>query len=99
MSNITNDNKDNNSINIEIIREMNRELRSFLEHSLSSESFWEKWTAIEFPKERIRCWEIKSCKREDCPSFLDADCRCWLRVGTLCGGEVQGDFAKKYKSC
>lgn len=99
MNTITDDNKDKNSVNIETIREMNRELRSFLEHSLSSDSFWEKWTAIEFPKERIRCWEIKGCKREDCPSFLDADCRCWLRVGTLCGGEIQGDFAKKYRSC
>lgn len=89
----------NNSINLETIREMNRELKNFLEHSLGTESFWDKWTGIEFPKERIRCWEIKNCKREDCPSFLDADCRCWLRVGTLCGGQVQGDFAKKYKSC
>jgi len=87
------------AFDIAIVEEMNRELRSFLEHSLSSEAFWEKWTAIEFPRERIRCWEIKGCAREDCPSYQDADCRCWLRVGTLCGGQVQGDFAKKYKSC
>ena len=87
------------TVKIEVIKEMNRELRSFLEHSLSSDSFWEKWTSIEFPQERIKCWEIKGCAREDCPSYRDADCRCWLRVGTLCGGEVQGDFAKKYKSC
>lgn len=87
------------SLNLEIVREMNRELRSFLEHSLTSEAFWDKWTSIDFPAKRVRCWEIKNCTRENCPSFLDADCRCWLKAGTLCGGEIQGDFAKKYKSC
>ena len=24
---------------------------------------------------------------------------CWFVVGTLCDGEVQGTYAKKYKSC
>jgi hypothetical protein len=24
---------------------------------------------------------------------------CWIVVGTLCHGEVQGTFAQKYKSC
>ena len=24
---------------------------------------------------------------------------CWVLAGTLCGGEVQGAFAKKYKNC
>jgi len=88
-----------NSLNLEIVQKMNGELRSFLEYSLSSDAFWEKWTAIDFPAERVRCWEIKNCTRDNCPSFLDADCRCWLKTGTLCGGEIQGDFAKKYKSC
>ncbi|MBI5633833.1 MAG: GGDEF domain-containing protein [Nitrospirae bacterium] len=78
---------------------INRELRAFLEHSLNSESFWEKWTAFDFGFNRIRCWEIKNCSNELCPSFRDADCRCWLRVGTHCGGSVQGDFARKYRSC
>ncbi len=87
------------SVDALILRQMNRELRDFLEHSLSSESFWEKWTAISFPVEKIHCWEVKHCGREDCPSFHDEDFRCWLKVGTLCGGTVQGDFAKKYRSC
>jgi len=82
-----------------ILGAINKELRAFLRHSLVSESFWEKWTAIDFGFERIKCWEVKGCKKERCPSFMDADCRCWLRVGTLCGGTVQGDFAKKYESC
>jgi diguanylate cyclase (GGDEF)-like protein len=82
-----------------ILPAINKELRAFLRYSLVSESFWEKWTAIDFGFERIKCWEVKGCKKERCPSFMDADCRCWLRVGTLCGGIVQGDFAKKYESC
>ena len=24
---------------------------------------------------------------------------CWVVAGTLCGGEIQGTFAKKYKNC
>lgn len=24
---------------------------------------------------------------------------CWVVAGTMCGGEVQGSFAKKYKDC
>lgn len=89
----------NESLNLEIIREMNRELRSFLEHSLTSEAFWDKWTAIDFPAARLHCWEIKNCARVECPSFHDIDSRCWLMAGTLCEGEIQGDFAKKYRSC
>ena len=91
--------KGKNPVDAGVLRQMNVELHDFLEHSLSSESFWEKWTAIGFPVERIRCWEIKNCSRENCPSFHDEDFRCWLKAGTLCGGEVQGDFATKYRSC
>ena len=91
--------KETNSVDIQILRKMNKEIRSFLEHSLSSDAFWEKWTAINFSQKRINCWEVKNCSRKDCPSFLDPDCRCWLKPGTLCTGEAQGDFAKKYRSC
>ena len=86
-------------INNEVIRTMNKELREFLKHSLNSESFWETWTSINFPIKRLNCWEIKNCNRENCPAFRATDWRCWLRVGTLCGGEAQGDFANKYRSC
>ncbi len=24
---------------------------------------------------------------------------CWVVAGTLCGGEVQGDFGRKYRNC
>ncbi|MDA8085023.1 MAG: GGDEF domain-containing protein [Nitrospiraceae bacterium] len=86
-------------ISVDILTKINKELRAFLEHSLTTESFWEKWTAVDFGFRKITCWKIKNCERNDCPSFQDADCRCWLRAGTLCGGDIQGDFAKKYRSC
>lgn len=92
-------NRTDDSLNLEIVRGMNRELRDFLEHSLASEAFWEKWTASDFPAEHLRCWEIKKCGHTDCPSFLDVKSRCWLKAGTLCEGKIQGDFAKKYESC
>lgn len=99
MNKITDDSKDNSPINIEVLQEMNRELRAFIEHSLSSEFFWEKWTDINFSLKRINCWEIKNCGREDCPSYRDADGRCWLKVGTLQGREAQDDVAKKFRRC
>lgn len=93
------ENSTNKSANEKLLREMNRDLRDFLKHSLRSESFWEKWQSMNIPAEHIHCWEIMNCKNEECPSFGDRDFRCWLKVGTLCCGEVQGDSAKKYKSC
>lgn len=30
---------------------------------------------------------------------LNAGRACWLIAGTLCGGELQGTFAKKMKNC
>jgi diguanylate cyclase (GGDEF)-like protein len=93
------DGTENHPVDIQILREMNKEIRAFLEHSLSSDAFWEKWTAINFSQKKINCWEVKNCSRKDCPSFFDTDCRCWLKPGTLCTGEAQGDFAKKYRGC
>jgi diguanylate cyclase (GGDEF)-like protein len=52
----------------------------------------EKWSAL-------RCWEIKGCRKETCPAYNVKDFRCWLMVGTLSGGQVQGEFAKKYETC
>ena len=30
---------------------------------------------------------------------INAGRTCWIVAGTLCGGKVQGTFAKKYDSC
>lgn len=47
----------------------------------------------------IKCWELKECRKTDCPSYKSKDLRCWQVAGTFCGGEVQGVFAKKYGDC
>jgi len=86
-------------LDIETVRVMNRELKSFLEHSLTTDAFWEKWTADNVPTVGLRCWEIKNCKHTECPAYLNADTRCWLKAGTLCEGKIQGDFANKFESC
>jgi two-component system NtrC family sensor kinase len=45
------------------------------------------------------CYELKNCKKEDCPCHGKGATRCWQIAGTFCGGEVQGAFAQKYKNC
>jgi signal transduction histidine kinase len=46
-----------------------------------------------------RCWEMKECTQEQCPSYMSEDLRCWQVAGTHCGGEVQGVFAQKLGRC
>ncbi|MDD5759428.1 MAG: ATP-binding protein [Desulfobulbaceae bacterium] len=45
------------------------------------------------------CYDVTQCGMVDCPCFGEESTRCWQKVGTFCGGEVQGGFAKKYNSC
>ncbi|MFA5802088.1 MAG: diguanylate cyclase [Thermoleophilia bacterium] len=45
------------------------------------------------------CWKVKNCNAADCPAYGKHNIRCWLISGTFCGGEVQGQFAKKLESC
>jgi hypothetical protein len=51
----------------------------------------------------MKCWEFKKCGRDatgDCPAVTrKAGHICWMVAGTMCGGEVQGSFAKKIKNC
>ena len=58
----------------------------------------------------MNCWEHKKCGRTPggknvaemgvCPAYTEkAGQACWLVAGTFCGGQVQGTFAKKEKSC
>jgi two-component system NtrC family sensor kinase len=46
-----------------------------------------------------RCYEVKKCTKVDCPCYGKEAMRCWQIAGTFCGGEVQGAFAQKYKTC
>ncbi len=45
------------------------------------------------------CWDLKKCDYKDCPVYGRKGVRCWQVAGTHCGGEIQGQFAKKYKDC
>ncbi|MHB0914680.1 MAG: GAF domain-containing sensor histidine kinase [Thermoleophilia bacterium] len=46
-----------------------------------------------------KCWQVKECKQERCPSFESENLRCWQVAGTHCGGVVQGVFAQKFGQC
>jgi signal transduction histidine kinase/PAS domain-containing protein len=45
------------------------------------------------------CWEEMGCNSRECVCYGKESMRCWHAVGTLCGGEVQGEFATKLSSC
>lgn len=45
------------------------------------------------------CWVSKQCDKKDCPSHGNTDVKCWYVAGTLCDGNVQGDYAQKINSC
>jgi signal transduction histidine kinase/CheY-like chemotaxis protein len=45
------------------------------------------------------CWEVKKCGQSECPCFGKPATRCWQVVGTHCGGQIQGEFAKKIGRC
>lgn len=64
---------------------------------------------------KANCWDVVTCGRgpgdvESCPAALDVTCDgvnggvnagriCWTVAGTLCFGEVQGDFVDKQEMC
>jgi hypothetical protein len=51
----------------------------------------------------IQCWEYMKCGQEIisfCPAFLQNQGRaCWYVAGTMCGGKVQGIYARTIESC
>jgi len=81
--------------------EIQTELRKFIELSLREEDdlLWADWISSISSKVNIKCWEEKKCDKKDCPAYLSTCGRCWIIAGTMCGGEVQGKFAKKYSAC
>jgi two-component system NtrC family sensor kinase len=55
---------------------------------------------VRFHNPHIRkCYDVKDCKKTECPCYGREAMRCWQVAGTYCGGEVQGAFAQKYGSC
>lgn len=85
---------------LDSMKQIGRDMRAFIELSMrESDSAWEEWVSSLKTKLDTRCWVKKNCDRKGCPAYNNACGRCWLIAGTMCGGEVQGHFAKKYKSC
>lgn len=46
-----------------------------------------------------KCWEVKKCGNTDCPSYENADRRCWMTSGKHSRSEIQGTFEEKIQAC
>jgi PAS domain S-box-containing protein len=49
--------------------------------------------------EKVKCWEVFTCKERDCPAYKSKNLRCWLFSGTHCRNEIQGKFIEKMEMC
>jgi hypothetical protein len=47
------------------------------------------------------CWEFLGCEvYKDCPAYKEnMGNRCFAVKGTLCRGEIQGDYREKIEQC
>lgn len=82
------------------LQDIIQELRTFIEISLrEEEKTWDEWIAATTKRLTTRCWEKMQCADVNCPAYNNKCGRCWLISGTMCGGEVQGQYAKKIMSC
>ena len=84
---------------INFLQRINHDIMNFIRSSLESSTDHEQWSSLPNGFAQLKCWEIKGCTKQDCLAYGSEDHRCWLKVGTLCGGKVQGEFAQKYKTC
>jgi diguanylate cyclase (GGDEF)-like protein len=83
-----------------VFEQLRNDLKLFVDLSFQeSDDRWQAWYSSVESEIEVRCWEKKGCNKQDCPAHSKPKCRCWLVAGTMCGGEVQGVFAQKYKSC
>ena len=81
-------------------KKIQKELRHFIELSLKEDELsWDDWISSISSKIDIRCWEENKCNNTQCPAYQNKCGRCWIIAGTMCGGEVLGEFAKKYGTC
>lgn len=81
------------------LQKLNDDLTAFIRSSVETSTYLGRLTSLANDFKPLRCWEAKGCTKTTCPAYGNGDYRCWLHAGTLCGGEVQGDFAQKYSSC
>jgi hypothetical protein len=77
-----------------------QELQAFLELSFQGNNLsLRDWVKASINPLDSRCWQLQNCAENTCPAYKNECGRCWLIAGTMCGGEVQGKFADKFKSC
>lgn len=50
-------------------------------------------------EQKKKCWQVKNCTQQACPSFESDDLRCWLQCGTFCHNGIQGTFSQKRDAC
>ena len=48
---------------------------------------------------KVRCWELFTCNRRECPAYRSRNLKCWLFSGTCCRDEIQGKFIEKMDMC
>ena len=48
----------------------------------------------------MNCWEYQKCGKEDeCPAYPKFGGTCFSVTGTVCRGEIQGEYTEKIKFC
>lgn len=48
---------------------------------------------------KVKCWEIFTCEKKECPAYKSRNLKCWLFSGTHCRNEIQGKFIEKIELC
>ncbi|MDD5287129.1 MAG: GGDEF domain-containing protein [Desulfuromonadaceae bacterium] len=82
------------------LKKLNDNLRVLINQALNDDGVsLKEWLSRKTPNLDNVCCEKKNCAEKSCPAYMQKNCRCWLVAGTMCGGEIQGIFAKKYRSC
>ncbi len=82
-----------------LLKRLNDGIEKFMQEAIETSFDSARWGSLSGLFEPISCWKLKNCDKRACPSHRKSKIRCWLTVGTFCGGEIQGEFVKKYKTC
>ncbi|MES9958384.1 MAG: GGDEF domain-containing protein [Sedimenticola sp.] len=84
----------------DFLTSLNSDLNDFIRRTLEEDDMPdEEWSDLFDNQAIAHCWEYMKCDRNGCPMHSAQQIRCWVRVGTLCKGAVQGDFREKYRDC
>lgn len=82
------------------LEKLTQDLKTFIQLSISDDEVsLSKWSQEVSSEVKSFCHLKMQCASTECIAY-ESDCgRCWLQVGTLCGGKVQGKFADKVALC